>query len=116
MKNNDTQSAKQSKGTDREPDETKPVIVPLAHVKPDPERQRAVEGAYRRGVAQTLSLAGDLVRDGATADDLDELTNLSMRWRHDRKPNQTYLDDLVQAWRQGARGVTGIDLRPLMET
>jgi len=71
----------------------------------------AGESGYRRGVSQALSLAGDLVRGGATADDLGQLTDLSMDWRYDREAHLAYLDELVQAWRQGARGVTGIDLR-----
>jgi len=75
------------------------------------EISQAGESGYRRGASQALSLAGDLVRGGATADDLDQLTDLSMDWRYDREPHLAYLDELVQAWRAGARGVTGIDLR-----
>ena len=82
----------------------------------DPKRLEEAhyeEQAYRRGVSQALSLTGDLVRGGATADDLDQLTDLSMDWRYDRESHLAYLDELVQAWRQGERGVTGIDLRSL---
>jgi len=73
------------------------------------------EGSYRRGVSQALSLAGDLVRGGATADDLDELTDLSMDWRSDQEAHLGYLDELVRAWRRGERGKTGLDLRDLDE-
>ena len=71
------------------------------------------EGAYRRGVSQALSLAGGLVRAGATADDLDRLTDLSMDFRYDHKPHPAYLDDLQTAWRRGEQGKTGIDPRLL---
>lgn len=71
------------------------------------------EAAYRRGVAQALSLAGDLVRSGATADDLDILTDLAMDWRSHARPDVHNLEDLVGLWRQGAQGITGLDLRCL---
>ncbi len=82
----------------------------MADIEPDPRVLGASESGYRRGVAQALSLAGDLVRNGGTADDLDQLTDLSMDWRHDRKPHLAYLDELMSAWRRGERGVTGLDL------
>jgi hypothetical protein len=77
---------------------------------PEQIKQRHyIEQAYRRGVAQALSWAGDCVRDGGTADDLDQLTDLAMDWRYDRKPHPVFLDELFAAWRRGERGVTGIN-------
>lgn len=71
----------------------------VADVEPAPRVLAASESGYRWGVAQALSLAGDLIRNGGTADDLDQLTDLSMDWRHDRKSHPAYLDQLVTAWR-----------------
>jgi hypothetical protein len=70
-------------------------IINLEDVPPaDPEHRRAVEAAYRRGVAQTLSLAARLVHDGADAEDLEDLVGLAMQMRHDREDHPTFLDDL----------------------
>lgn len=61
---------------------------------------QAEENGYRRGACQALALAARLVRAGATADDVDELTYLSLRWRCGDEPHPAFLDDLVQAWRE----------------
>jgi hypothetical protein len=71
------------------------------------------ESSYRRGVSQALSMAGDLVRGGASADDLDVLTDLAMDWRNHARPDVHVPEDLVPLWRRGARGITGIDPRVL---
>jgi len=68
------------------------------------------ESAYRRGVAQALSLAGDLVRDGATADDIDRLSDLSMDMRYDGLCHGTYIEDLRRLYDSGAHGKTGFIL------
>ena len=94
--------------------ECRPIFCSLEDIKPDPKRQAAVESAYRRGVAHALSIAGDLVRDGATADDLDILTDLAMDWRYGARPDVHTPHDLIQQWRRGERGVTGIDLQILI--
>lgn len=91
-----------------------PKIINLGDILlTDPERRRAVESAYRRGVAHAFNLAGDLVHDGATADDLDILTDLAMDWTLGHRKNVCVPEDLVEEWRKGERGKTGLDPRTL---
>lgn len=81
----------------------------LVDVDIDPARRRAAEKGYRRGVAQALGRACDIVRAGGTGEDLAELCDLAMDWRYDRQPRPLFLDQLEQAWRGGERGKTGMD-------
>lgn len=74
-------------------------------------RCRSGESGYRRGIAHAFNLAGDMVRAGATADDLDILTDLAMDWRLGARPTVHVPEDLITLWRQGERGVTGLDAR-----
>lgn len=84
-----------------------------ADVEPDLEAAAENETAFRRGVAHAFNLAGDLVRAGATADDLDTLTDLAMDWRYGARPNVGTPEDLVAEWRRGEHGFTGLDPRAL---
>jgi len=65
---------------------------------------KARESAYRKGVSQAMELASTLVREGKTADDLDDLSALALQWRYDRRPHAALLDDLVAAWTAEDRG------------
>lgn len=85
--------------------------VCLADILPDPEVRADRESAFRRGVSHAFSLAGDLVRGGATADDLDIISDLAMDWRYGARPNVRTPHDLVDEWRRGERGCTGLDAR-----
>lgn len=54
------------------------------------------ELAYRRGVTHALCMAGDLVRQGATADELDTLCDLAMDWRCGALPEVVCPEQLVK--------------------
>ena len=73
---------------------TKPILTYLADVKPPDTPVGIPEACYRRGVSQALSIACDMVRAGATADDLDIMTGISMEMRYDGKQHLAYLDEL----------------------
>ncbi|MCL5280389.1 MAG: hypothetical protein M1376_10840 [Planctomycetes bacterium] len=88
----------------------------LADTLVDPQRLEQLhhkEQAFRRGVAHAFGLAGDLVRAGVRAGDLDILTDLAMDWRYGARPDVHLPEDLITLWRRGERGITGIDARAL---
>ena len=77
------------------------ILTCLADVEPPkPGQRNPSESGYRRGVSQGLSKAGDMVRAGATADDLDLMTDLSMEMRHDGEQHPAYLDELARRFRK----------------
>lgn len=84
--------------------------VCLADLPDDPERRRATETQFRKGVTHAFCIASDLVRDGATADDLDVLTDLAMDWRMRKRPGVHTPHDLIPIWQRGERGITGLSL------
>lgn len=92
-----------------------PRITQVSDLEPDFERMAECECSFRRGVTHALNLAGDLVRAGATADDLDILTDIAMDWRNHARPDVHVPEDLVRLWHRGERGVTGLDLSALQE-
>ncbi|MHC4538302.1 MAG: hypothetical protein ACYTEK_06530 [Planctomycetota bacterium] len=76
-----------------------PILTRLSDVKPDPRKVMQFESAYRRGVSQALSRACDMIRAGATGDDLALMTDLSMEMRYDGEQHPTYLDELSKRFR-----------------
>ena len=82
-------------------DENEPIrLVRLSDVKVTAEDLRINESAYRRGFNHAMSLAGDLVREGATADDLDALSDELYRWRYDGSTHTVYMVDAHKAYRE----------------
>lgn len=65
------------------------------------------ESAFRRGFDHAMSLAGDLVREGATAGDLDWLTDLMYQWRYDGSTHVDYRGDAHKAMRSHKEGRRG---------
>lgn len=86
------------------------IIVNLADVKFDPEIATATESSYRRGFAHGINMAGDMMRDGVSVDEIDRLTDLSMDMRYDRQSHCLYSSDLRKLFDTGAHGKTGINL------
>jgi len=74
--------------------------VPLT----DPERQRAVEVAYHRGVDYALKFAGPSVHNGAKADHLDALVELAVQIRHDQENCHSCRDALRHWWQATEKG------------
>lgn len=85
-------------------------IVWLSEVKFDPEVATAAESGYRRGFAPGINMAGDMMREGISVDEIDRLTDLSMDMRYDRQPHCLYSSDLRKLFDTGAHGKTGINL------
>ncbi len=114
-------SIRDSNGSGRNPslkgrEMAKPDAQTLADMLLDPRRLEELdqqERAYRRGVDHAFNLAGDLVRRGATADDLDILSDLATDWRYGARPDVHLPEELIALWRRGERGITGIDPRAL---
>jgi len=67
---------------------------------PDVQRTDYEEASFRRGITHALTMAGDLVRAGASANDLYEICDMAIDWLNGAGKDFATLHELLVAWRQ----------------
>lgn len=82
-------------------------VINAADILTGPELPLSLESdyeeqAYRRGINHAICIASDLVRAGATADELDILCDLAMDWRCGALPKVECPEQLVKLARKPA--------------